>query len=93
MTKKRLMTEDETICSLNEKKPAAILCKHLAAGEDKPIGFNVPADMENDLEGWCDECEEVLKKAGDKWTKVASEFAGFRPICIGCFLAIKNRMR
>jgi len=86
------MTEDETICSLHKKEATAILCAHLCVSGDDPIGFNVPADIENDLEAWCDECEKVVTKAGG-WTDSASKFADFRPCCIGCFISLKNRMR
>lgn len=55
------------------------------------VGFNVPEDIENDLEAWCDECEKVLAAAGG-WTDEVAESADLRPCCVGCFVSIKTRM-
>lgn len=84
------MAEDETVCSLHKKEATAIVCVHLCTTEDCSIGFNVPADINNDLQAWCDRCEDVLNKAG-KWTDRAAKLADFRPACVGCFISLKNR--
>ena len=85
------MTENETICLLHKKEATAIICVHLWARQGDSIGFNVPADINNDLEGWCDKCEKILNAYGE-WTDGAVEFADFRPCCVGCFIALKRRM-
>lgn len=85
------MTENETICSLHKKEATAIICVHLWAAEDDLVGFNMPEDIENDLEAWCDRCEKILNTAGG-WTDKVVEFADLRPCCVGCFVSIKNRM-
>jgi hypothetical protein len=86
------MTENDTVCSLNKKEATAFICVHLWAAQESLIGFNVPKDIENDLEAWCDECEHVLNSENE-WTDKAVEFADFRPSCVGCFISLKNRMR
>ena len=84
------MTEEETVCSLHKKEATAIICIHLRDMEDHHIGFNVPADIKNDLQAWCNACEKVLNAAG-KWTNDACAFADFRPCCVGCFISLKRR--
>jgi len=85
------MTEEETVCSLHKKEATAIICVHLWGMEDVSIGFNVPADIENDLEAWCDKCDKTLNAEGS-WTAPAVKFADFRPCCVGCFISLKKRM-
>lgn len=85
------MSENETICSLYKKKATAIICVHLWASQGDPIGFNVPEDIKNDLEAWCDKCEKILNASGE-WIDSACEFADFRPCCVGCFISLKIRM-
>ena len=85
------MTENETVCSLHKKEATAIVCVHLCTVGNDPIGFNVPEDIDNDLEAWCDKCENVFNISGG-WADSATEFADFRPCCVGCFIALKNRM-
>jgi len=86
------MTEEETLCSLHKKEATAIVCFHLCMAGNEPLGFNVPSDIETDLEAWCDACEKILNKAGE-WTDSVAALADFRPCCVGCFIALKNRMR
>ncbi len=85
------MTESETVCSLHKKEATAIICNHLCMAGDDLVGFNVPADIDHDLEAWCDQCEGILNKAGE-WTDSVAEFADLRPCCVGCFISLKNRM-
>ncbi len=90
------MSEEETVCSLHKKQATAIICGHLCAMEngeipDDNIGFNVPADIENDLEAWCDKCDKILNEEGS-WNDRAVTFADLRPCCVGCFIVIKKRM-
>lgn len=85
------MSENDTICSLHKKEATAFICVHLWASQGDPIGFHVPEDINNDLEGWCDKCEKILNESGE-WTDSAIKFADFRPCCVGCFISLKNRM-
>lgn len=85
------MTENETVCSLHKKEATAIVCIHLCTAESASVGFNVPADIVNDLEAWCDECEKIVNKEGG-WTDRALKFADLRPCCVGCFISLKRRM-
>lgn len=85
------MTENDTICLLHKKEATAIICVHLWGMQGDLIGFNVPEDIKNDLQGWCDKCEEILNASGG-WTNSALEYADFRPCCVGCFISKKRRM-
>lgn len=84
------MTEEEIVCNLHKKQATAIICGHLCGVDDGNIGFNVPADIKNDLEAWCDKCEKILNEAGG-WTDNAVKFADFIPCCVGCFISVKKR--
>ncbi len=85
------MTEEATVDILHEKEATAIICGHLCYMEDETIGFNVPADIKNDLQAWCDSCEKMLNKKGG-WTDKMTKFANLRPCCAGCFVVLKRRM-
>ena len=84
------MTEDEIVYSLSKKEISAFVCKHLCDRSRNDLGFNVPYNSD-DLEAWCDECEKILTEEGG-WTDRVVEFADIQGCCIGCFVAIKNRM-
>ncbi len=84
------MTENETICALHKKEATAIICGHLCESQEDSIGFNVPSDIKNDLQAWCDRCEKILNTAGG-WTDSVVAFADLRPCCVGCFISLKTR--
>ena len=83
------MSEEETICKLNKlnklNKPAYI-CQHL--NKTDKVGFNVPYDLDKDLEAWCDECEKILQEEGG-WTERANKYANIKLCRRYCFEEIK----
>lgn len=81
------MSEEETILMLHELNKTAFTCQHLNL-TDK-LGFNVPFDLINDTEAWCDKCEKILQEEGG-WTERAIEHAKIRVCCRCCFEVIKN---
>jgi hypothetical protein len=81
------MSEEDTICILHALNKTAIICQHLNLTDR--LGFNVPYDLDNDLEAWCDKCEKILQEEGG-WTERAIEYANLRVCCEFCFEKIKN---
>ena len=84
------MSETETVERLRTFNRPTFMCQHLRLDTKSNLGFNVPYDIEEDLQAWCDDCERVLQEEG-KWTEKALEFAKIKPFCRCCFAEMKQK--
>lgn len=82
------MNEETTIKALKNSTKGACVCKHLAK-DTKGVGFNVPEDIYQDRQAWCNECEEALNKVGE-WTDDLFRKANFCGFCGDCFNRTRN---
>jgi hypothetical protein len=74
----------------------AYVCRHLVKQLQDPhperIGFFKPdaavGSTLDDLEGWCGECDAVLRRVGE-WNDESEAFAGVTLICSGCYDTVR----
>ena len=84
------MSEKETVKKLKKLNESGIICQHLNTKPDHKLGFNVPRDIENDIEAWCNQCELVLQEENNEWTERAQNFANLKSICRCCFESLRT---
>jgi hypothetical protein len=86
------MSEDEppTIsCSTHgETCIAAVVCGHMISSKIESVGFVVNSDDPNELQAWCEDCEEMFLREEDK-TEVFLEFNHMTVVCVGCYQELR----
>jgi hypothetical protein len=75
-------------CGSHGLRRPAYVCRHLAWGSG--LGFFAPDDAGDDLQGWCEECEQVRTRCGG-WGDESEEFAQIMLICDLCYQAARER--
>jgi hypothetical protein len=84
------MDRDEPLvdCDVHGRQEMAIACTHIAHGllDGTTPGFVIAPEGEVALpNAWCDECEAMVEDLGGDWSEEASERAGFKILCAGCY--------
>jgi hypothetical protein len=82
-------------CDLHEYRRIAFVCKHL--DHTNKVGFqeafksfeNMELPEEEDLQAWCEECEQVRQREGG-WNDRSMEFAGIKIVCEKCYFEMKE---
>ncbi len=80
------LDDDEPLyvdCGTHGQRIAAVVCCHMLES-DEPVGFVENSDDPNDLQAWCDECEEMFLAEGDK-TPAFEEFNDRAIVCVICY--------
>ena len=73
----------------------AFVCKHLNL--EKAVGFEeafetypgMELDQDDDLQAWCNECEEIRLKYGE-WNEESEKFAQIKLVCENCYFEMKK---
>lgn len=65
-------------------------CAHLVEAHDRAVGFVENSDDREDLQAWCDACEQLFLREGEQ-TQAFEEFCDVRPVCVFCYATIKER--
>jgi hypothetical protein len=77
-------------CDIHGDDVAAVVCRHHVETSDHVVGFVENSDDPGDLQAWCDACEELFIREGDK-TKRFVRFNNFAIVCVRCYAQLKAR--
>jgi len=69
---------------------AAVVCGHMVESKVLPVGFVENSSDPNDLQAWCEDCEEMFLHEDDK-TEAFCEFNNRQIVCAACYLDLKSR--
>ena len=69
---------------------AAVVCGHMIDSEGSAVGFIENNDDPNDLQAWCEDCEEMFVREDDK-TEAFREFNRMTIVCSTCYQALKSK--
>ena len=69
---------------------AAVVCGHMIESKVSAVGFVENSDDPNDLQAWCEDCEEMFLHEGDK-TEAFCEFNRRAIVCASCYQELKSR--
>ncbi len=76
-------------CGPHGKRVAAVVCCHLLRSTE-PVGFVENNSDPNDLQAWCEHCEEKFLAEGDK-TEAFATFNDRAIVCCICYQELKCR--
>ena len=69
---------------------AAVVCGHMIDSKNGSVGFVENNDDPNDLQAWCEDCEEMFLHEDDK-TEAFREFNRMSIVCVSCYQELKTR--
>ncbi len=77
-------------CGSHGRRVAAVVCRHLVDEKDRKVGFVENSSEPNDLQAWCDDCEQLFLEEGEM-TDRFREFNQMALVCVVCYAEIKGR--
>jgi hypothetical protein len=77
-------------CDTHGQRGSATVCRHHLEVRDRAAGFIENSSDPNDLQAWCDACEEFFIREGDK-TEAFREFNDFAVVCVDCYMHLRER--
>lgn len=77
-------------CGSHGERVAAVVCRHHLEVQDRIVGFVENSDDPSDLQAWCDDCEDLFLREGDK-TEEFLKFNNFAVVCVDCYAQMKSR--
>jgi hypothetical protein len=86
------MSDEEPLyvdCGPHGKRVAAVVCGHMIGARDA-VGFIENSSDPNDLQAWCDRCEEMFLAEGDK-TGAFNAFNDRAIVCCVCYGVLKTK--
>jgi hypothetical protein len=75
-------------CEQHGKQVAAVVCGHMIDAAD-PIGFVENSSDPEDLQAWCEKCEQFFLTEGEM-TEAFVAFNDFAVVCGDCYQAFKE---
>jgi RNAse (barnase) inhibitor barstar len=76
-------------CKVHGTSRSAIVCRHHVHPTDTALGFVENSSDPDDLQAWCDACEEMFLSEGDK-TEAFLKFNHFAVVCVACYERLKQ---
>jgi hypothetical protein len=76
-------------CGPHGKRVAAVVCCHMIESPH-PVGFIENSSDPNDLQAWCERCEEMFLAEGDK-TDAFEAFNDRAIVCCVCYQELKAK--
>ena len=76
-------------CGPHGKRVAAVVCRHMLESSE-PVGFVENSSDPNDLQAWCESCEEMFLAEGDK-TAAFEAFNDRAIVFVVCYSHLKAR--
>jgi hypothetical protein len=67
---------------------SAVVCGHMVESKPLAVGFVENSDDPNDLQAWCEGCEEMFQREGDK-TEAFLEFNRMTIVCTNCYAELR----
>jgi hypothetical protein len=52
-------------CGAHGERISAIVCRHHLDVRDRAVGFVENTDDPDDMQAWCDDCEDLVLREGD----------------------------
>jgi hypothetical protein len=86
------MSDDEPLyvdCGPHGRRVAAVVCCHMLDA-DEPTGFVENSSDPDDLQAWCDRCEEMFLAEGEK-TEAFEAFNDRAIVCSDCYRIFKAK--
>lgn len=77
-------------CGTHGERTAAVVCCHHLAAKDEVVGFVENSADPEDLQAWCDACEQVFLTEGGL-TENFRRFNDFRVVCDFCYASLRDR--
>ena len=77
-------------CDSHGHRASAIVCRHHLEVRDRAAGFIENSDDPDDLQAWCDACEDLFLREGDK-TEPFLKFNNFAVVCVDCYTRLRER--
>lgn len=77
-------------CGTHGDRVAAVVCRHHLESKDQSVGFVENSADPDDLQAWCDACEQVFLAEGGL-TETFRRFNDFRVVCDFCYAAMRDR--
>ena len=74
-------------CGPHGRRVAAVVCCHMTK-TSHAVGFVENSSDPNDLQAWCEKCEEKFVAEGDK-TEAFEAFNDRAIVCCDCYSALK----
>lgn len=74
-------------CRRHGRRVAAVVCCHMIDSSEA-VGFVENSSDPDDLQAWCDQCEEMFLAEGDK-TPAFEAFNDRAIVCSECYQALK----
>ena len=87
------MSDEEPLmvdCGPHGQRVAAVVCRHIVDATGKKVGFVENSSEPEDLQAWCDECEELFLEEGEM-TERFREFNKMAVVCVVCYSEMKER--
>lgn len=76
-------------CEIHGTSPGAVVCRHLLRPTDAILGFIENSSDPDDLQAWCDACEDMFLREGGL-TESFRRFTDFAIVCVACYARIKQ---
>jgi hypothetical protein len=77
-------------CGTHGEQAAAVVCAHMLAASDRVVGFVENSSEPDNLQAWCDECEQVFLAEGGL-TEAFEDFNDRQVVCSECYALLKAR--
>jgi hypothetical protein len=77
-------------CGTHGNRLAAVVCRHILEARDADVGFIENSSDPNDLQSWCNACEEMFLREGGL-TTAFENFNDRKIICDFCYVALRER--
>jgi len=77
-------------CGTHGDRTPAVVCRHHLESRDEVVGFVENSADPDDLQAWCDACEQVFL-AEDGLTETFRRFNDFRVVCDFCYASLRDR--
>jgi hypothetical protein len=75
-------------CGQHGRSVCAVVCQHLHSAGLRRVGFIENSSDPNDLQAWCDACEESFAREGGL-TQKFRHFCGITLICRACYTQLR----
>jgi hypothetical protein len=77
-------------CDTHGVRTAAVVCGHHLQATDRVLGFVENSSDPDDLQAWCDACEQFFLHEGGL-TAAFERFNDRKIVCVACYEAIRLR--
>ena len=76
-------------CGRHGKRVSSVVCRHQITSSD-PVGFVEIRSEPNDLQAWCESCEQLFLAEGDMTEKFRT-YNDMAIVCCVCYAALKQK--